>query len=137
MHTTKPFLIIEDDDVDVLALRRTFRELNIPNPLINLRNGEEALEYMTAKNAELPGLILLDLNMPRMNGVEFLINLKKIPVLKLIPVVMLTTSSNRTDIEKCFDNQAAGYMVKPIDFIEFKKLILHICNYWNTSQLPY
>ncbi|MGE0637347.1 MAG: response regulator [Bacteroidia bacterium] len=137
MLHTRPFLLIEDDDVDVLSLKRAFRELNIPNPLINKRNGEEALEYLTADGAELPGLILLDLNMPRMNGIEFLIHLKKHKQLKLIPVVMLTTSSNRTDVEKCFEYQAAGYMVKPIDFSEFKKNILHICNYWNTSQLPY
>ncbi len=137
MLATKPFLLIEDDDVDVLSLKRAFHELNIPNPMINKRNGEEALEYLSKEGAELPGLILLDLNMPRMNGIEFLMSLKKKPHLKLIPVVMLTTSSNHSDVERSFEYQAAGYMVKPIDFNEFKKIILHICNYWNISQLPY
>jgi CheY-like chemotaxis protein len=137
MLSTKPFLLIEDDDIDVMSIKRAFRELNIPNPLINKQNGEDAIDYLTTPGAELPALILLDLNMPRMNGIEFLVSLKKQERLKLIPVVMLTTSSNRADIDKCFENQAAGYMVKPIDFNEFKKIILHISNYWNTSQLPY
>ena len=115
MLPTKPILLIEDDDVDVLSLQRAFRELEISNELICRKNGEEAIEYLNPEDSDLPGLILLDLNMPRMNGIEFLTHIKNKDRLKVIPVVVLTTSSNRTDIEKSYDLQVAGYMIKPID----------------------
>ena len=137
MLSTKPVLLIEDDDVDILSLRRAFNEISFPNPIKNAKNGEEAIAYLTDKTNELPGIILLDLNMPRMNGIEFLRLLKSKPVLKLIPVIILTTSSNKADVENAFNAQVSGYMIKPIDFNEFKKIILHICNYWSASELPY
>lgn len=137
MLSSKPILLIEDDDIDVLSLKRAFKELNLPNPILNKKNGEEALAYLEQEDAELPAIILLDLNMPRMNGLEFLQTMKSKRPLNLIPVVILTTSSNKSDIDRAFELQAAGYMIKPIDFSEFKRTIMHVCNYWNTSRLPY
>ncbi len=137
MLNTNSLLLIEDDDVDVISVKRAFRELAIPNPLVSKHNGEEALEYLNNPDSELPGIILLDLNMPRMNGLEFLKQLKSDSQLKMIPVIVLTTSANQNDIVKAFEFHAAGYMVKPIDFLEFKKIVMHIYNYWNISQLPF
>lgn len=137
MLSAKPILLIEDDDVDILSLKRAFRELTISNPLKSVTNGEDALSYLINKNNELPGLIILDMNMPRMNGIELLKQLKSSPVFKLIPVIILTTSSNSSDVKNAYESQVAGYMIKPIDFDEFKRMILHIYNYWGVSVLPY
>lgn len=135
MQTTRPIVLIEDDEVDVLSTRRAFDELSIPNPLVIFKNGEEAIEALHTEGIN-PGFIILDLNMPKMNGFELLKTIKEASKLKAIPVVVLTTSSSHLDIERSFQNQAAGYMVKPMDFTNFKEVIRKIYDYWNTCELP-
>ena len=129
-------MLIEDDEVDILSTVRAFNELSIPNELVVAKNGEEALEQLQISNDKLPGIILLDLNMPKMNGVEFLKHLKANEHLKKIPVVVLTTSSSKQDVNLSFENYAAGYMVKPMDYEKFRDLIEKIYNYWLKSELP-
>ena len=99
-------------------------------------NGEKALEYLKDENTEKPCLVLLDLNMPRMNGIEFLEIIKRDDNLKKIPVIVLTTSNEEKDKIESFRLSVAGYMVKPIDYQQFVEMIKTINIYWTTSELP-
>lgn len=136
IQNNKTILVIEDDMVDIMTIKRVVKQLEITNPLHVENNGEEALHYLL--NAEeLPGLILLDLNMPKMNGIEFLNELRKINLLKNIPVVVLTTSKEQQDKYNSFDLSISGYMIKPVDFNQFKDMVKTIHHYWQLSQLPY
>lgn len=132
---SKPFhiLLLEDDDIDAMTVRRAIRELKSSIVLDRVTDGEAGLEYLKEKR---PNLILLDLNMPRMNGVEFLDALKHDDELRRIPVVVLTTSEEDTDRIKTFNIGAAGYMVKPVEFEPFVEIMRTIEAYWTTSKLP-
>jgi CheY-like chemotaxis protein len=136
MRNTKPVLLVEDDAIDTMTVRRAFRDLKLSNPLAHATNGEEALDYL--KNAENPKpcVILLDLNMPRMNGVEFMKAVKADSSLKKIPIVVLTTSRDDRDIVESYKLSAAGYIVKPVDYKKFVEAIKTIDVYWTISELP-
>ena len=136
MITKKPILLVEDDRVDVMAVKRAVRELKITTPLVTAANGEEALAYLNDASNTLPAIILLDINMPRMNGIEFLRIAKKDPRLRRVPVVVLTTSKEDQDRFDTFDLGAAGYMLKPVDYVQFVDVIRTIYDYWKSSQLP-
>ena len=99
-------------------------------------NGEEGLEYLRDPEREQPGIILLDLNMPRMNGIEFLQVVKKDERLKRIPVVVLTTSVEEQDKAETFNLGIAGYMIKPVDYRQFVEVVKTIHLYWTLSELP-
>jgi len=131
-----PILLVEDDLVDVMAVKRAFRELKVTHPLQVAGNGEEALLRLQDTQQPLPSLILLDLNMPRMNGVDFLKAIKSDPRLRRIPVVVLTTSNEESDRAKTFDLGVAGYMVKGIDYEQFIEVVRTIQSYWNLSEMP-
>ncbi|NQT03422.1 MAG: response regulator [Planctomycetes bacterium] len=135
MYNSKPVLLVEDDDVDVIAVQRAFKDLEITNQLVNTANGEEALEYLKGENNKKPCVILLDLNMPRMNGFEFLEIVKTDEALKKIPVVVLTTSTAEQDIAKSSELGVAGYMVKSVDYKEFMETIRTIDLYLSSSEL--
>jgi len=136
MPRPRSVLLVEDDRVDCMTIKRALEEVKINNHLDMVRNGEEALAYLLSVENELPGLILLDLNMPRMNGIEFLKTVKNHQGLKKIPVVVLTTSMADQDINSSFELGAAGYMVKPLDYKEFIDAIVTIARYWQLSELP-
>lgn len=136
MRKTDIVLLLEDDEVDILSAQRAFKELDIPNPLVVMKNGEEALNMLRNPDNQLPGLIILDLNMPKINGIEFLKTYKRDDRLRWIPSVVLTTSSNHTDIINAFANQTAGYIVKPLDFNEFKTALKKVFDYWQLCELP-
>lgn len=136
MDTREPILLVEDDLVDVMTVRRCFEELNIENPLINAVDGEEVLEYLQDTKNPRPVLVLLDLNMPRMNGFEFLRAVKSDDFLKVIPVVILTTSNQSSDVLESYQLGAAGYIVKPVDYQEFVEAIGVLYNYWSSCCLP-
>lgn len=136
MIKNKPILLVEDDMIDAMTVRRALKELNVINPVITVENGEEALEYLRNDENELPGIILLDLNMPRMNGVEFLRIAKKEEKFKQLPVVVLTTSLEEIDRVDTFSLGVAGYMVKPVDYRQFVEVIKAINMYWSLSELP-
>jgi len=131
-----PILLVEDDLIDVMAVKRAFRELKVTQPLQVAGNGEDALLRLRDMQEPLPSLILLDLNMPRMNGVDFLKAIKSDPRLRRIPVVVLTTSNEESDRAKTFDLGVAGYMVKGIDYEQFIEVVRTIQSYWNLSEMP-
>jgi CheY-like chemotaxis protein len=133
MQAHEHILLVEDDDVDVMTVRRALKELGAPNPLDLVCDGEQALAFLRDPANARPGLILLDLNMPRMNGVEFLVEMRKDPALKSIPVVVLTTSQLESDRFASFGNCVAGYMVKPVDYPQFVQTMRVICDYWTAS----
>ncbi len=132
--TCKAILLVEDDQVDAMTVRRALKELHVINRLEHVENGEEALDYLCDSGRESPCLILLDLNMPVMNGIEFLQAVKKAPELRLFPVVVLTTSDEQKDKVETFDLGAAGYMRKPVDYQKFVEIIRTIDAYWSLSE---
>jgi len=136
MRNSQPILLVEDDNVDVMTVKRALKDLKINNPLVSTTNGEEALEYLKNNDTKKPCIILLDLNMPKMNGIEFLKIAKADDTLKKIPVVVLTTSSQQQDIIDSFKLSVAGYIVKSVDYAEFTESIRTINLYWTLSKLP-
>ena len=136
MKSSKSVMLVEDDNVDVMTVKRAFKDLNIKNQLIIAPNGEEALEYLKNNDNSKPCIILLDLNMPKMNGLEFLRTIKTDENLKKIPVIVLTTSSQEEDVVESFNFGVAGYIVKSVDYIEFTQAIKTINSYWTLSKVP-
>lgn len=136
MQKLKPILLVEDDSVDAMTVKRAMRDLQVNHSVIHSVNGEEAMKYLTSPDTEKPFVILLDLNMPKMNGIEFLKVIKAHPELKTIPVIVLTTSKERQDVLDSFEIGASGYMVKPVDYSKFVEILSKIMIYWNSSELP-
>ncbi|PQJ74893.1 response regulator [Polaribacter gangjinensis] len=127
-------LLVEDNEGDILLTTEAFEESNI-NPKISVaRNGQEALDFLYKTgdfiNAEKPDLILLDINMPILNGHEVLEKIKNDSHLKKIPVIMLTTSSNQQDIDRAYKNHANSYITKPIEIQDFLETIQKIEEFW-------
>jgi CheY-like chemotaxis protein len=116
MNNYKPILHIEDDEIDAMVIKRAVKILGVPNKLIRKENGEEALNYLTGENNEKPGVILLDLFMPRMNGREFLRIVRNDPNLNRIPVIVLATSDRDRDLT---GQNVVGYIFKSLCFDEF------------------
>ena len=137
MRNCKPIMLVEDDDIDVMTVKRAFKDLNVTNSLVHSVNGEEALEYLQGESNEMPCVILLDLNMPKMNGTEFLGVVKADEILKRIPVIVLTTSTEECDITESFKHSVGGYIVKPVDYKKFVEAIRTLNLYWTLSELPY
>ncbi len=136
MRDSRPVLLVEDDMIDAMTVRRAFRDLNVTNPLVHVTNGEEALDHLHDETSDKPCLILLDLNMPKMNGIEFLAVAKADRALKRIPVIVLTTSSEERDVVESFRLSVAGYIIKPVDYRSFVEAIRTIDMYWTLSELP-
>ncbi len=136
MQNSKPILLIEDDDVDVMTVKRAIRDLKVTNQLVSIGDGEEAIEYLRTESTTKPCIILLDLNMPKMDGAEFLKIVKADKALKKIPIVILTTSNSDRDVIESFERGAAGYMVKSVDYEKFVETIRAIDQYWTLSKLP-
>jgi CheY-like chemotaxis protein len=136
MKSNGPILLVEDDAVDVMTIRRALKLLKVLNPLDVAGNGEEALAYLRDSQTSLPCIILLDLNMPRMGGLEFLGIIKQDPILHHIPVVILTSSRQEHDRMAGFDKNIAGYMVKPVGDEQFIEVVRTINLYWTLSEMP-
>lgn len=134
--TNKPILLVEDDKVDTMTVIRALKEIHVTNPLVHLENGEEAVNYLREPASEKPCIILLDLNMPIMNGIEFLQVVKNDAQLKCIPVVVLTTSEEQQDKVNSFNMGVAGYMAKPVDYRQFVEVMRSIDAYWTISEMP-
>jgi len=139
-HRTITILLIDDDTVDVIAIRRSFWQLKIANPLVVARNGLEALDILRGDNShaklEAPYLILLDLNMPRMGGIEFLDELRRDPVLRRTLVFVMTASTADEDRERAYENNIAGYITKPEPGEGFAAVIGALESYWRAIEFP-
>ena len=134
--TNKPILLVEDDQVDMMRVTRALKDIHVTNQIVHRENGEDALNYLRDEKSEKPCLILLDLNMPIMNGIEFLQAVKKDERLRGIPVVVLTTSDDQQDKLDSFNLGAAGYMAKPVDYRQFVEVMRSIDAYWTMSAMP-
>lgn len=133
MRTDRPILLVDDDLIDTMTVQRAFRDLRVNAPLVIAENGEQAIRYLEEMPCK-PGLILLDLNMPVMNGIEFLVHIKSDPELRCIPVVVLTTSREEEDKQECFSLNVAGYMSKPVGYPNFVELMRALDQYWTYSE---
>ncbi len=128
--------MVEDDQVDAITVRRAFQYIGATDQIIHVAHGEAALAFLNSELNTKPDLILLDLNMPRMNGIEFLHALKYNPCLSKIPVIVLTTSKDHQDIMSSFSSSVAGYMTKSMEFDRFTQKIKSFADYWTLSRLP-
>jgi CheY-like chemotaxis protein len=124
-------LLVEDDEIETLKLERAFKKLGFTHNIFTVKNGEEALSFC---KLEQPNLILLDINMPKMNGLEFLFLLKKDKNLKFIPTVIFTTSNNHQDLIKAYEIGVAGYIVKPLRYENYVAQIEKLINYWTINE---
>jgi CheY-like chemotaxis protein len=129
-------MLIEDNDIDATAIKRALKELQVVNPLVRKTDGQAALETLRAESDNHPCVILLDLNMPIMNGIEFLKIVKSDNEMRRIPVIVLTTSQDECDKVKSFQLSVAGYIVKPNDYEKFIEVIRTLNQYWTLSELP-
>lgn len=136
MLKKKSLLLIEDDSVDAMTIKRVLDKIGAIDELVHLTNGEEGLEYLRNPENTVPYIIMLDLNMPRMNGLEFLEEIKSDQELCRIPVIVLTTSTNTCDIDDTFSHSVAGYMVKPVDYDNLSLIIQTVNDYWAINVLP-
>jgi len=127
-------LFIEDDTIETMKLNRTISKIDQQHKIIQATNGEEALNILRT-GTKLPDIILLDLNMPRMNGIEFLQILKKDEILKYLPTIILTTSENRTDLLECYSIGIAGYVIKPLKYEDYEDKLKKVIAYWNVNEL--
>ena len=134
-------LLVEDDEVDVMNVQRAFKKNNITNPLFFASNGLEALSILRGSNAKktIPQarrIILLDLNMPKMNGIEFLRILRADEQLQSIPVIVLTTSNEDKDKVEAYKLNVAGYILKPVTFSSFVETVATMNKYWSLVEIP-
>lgn len=127
-------LLVEDNLIEVMKMKRTLSLLDLNHTLLEAKNGEEALSLLEDQS-NLPDIILLDLNMPKINGIEFLKIIKEDKELKHIPTIILTTSNNQKDIVECYSIGMSGYVLKPLKFEDYIKKIETIFNYWSLNEL--
>lgn len=130
-------LLVDDDDVDVKTVKKAFERGRLSNEVFIAHDGVEALELL--RSGAVPHdrlLVLLDLNMPRMNGIELLRELRADPVLRALPAIVLTTSTAESDRVEAFDLNVAGYLVKPVTFASFVELMSALDRYWSLVEFP-
>jgi len=136
MKTIADILLIEDDEVDIMNVQRAFKNINLYNKLYIRKNGLEALQFLKEEKSEKPIIILLDINMPKMNGIEFLQEIRKDDHLKSLPVFVMTTSNQEQDIVAAYNLNVAGYIVKPVSFGNFLQAITILNHYWELCEMP-
>ncbi|KAA3438909.1 response regulator [Rufibacter hautae] len=129
-------LLVEDDEVDIMNVQRAFKKNNITNPLHIAHNGLEALEMLKEGAIPMPPIIILDINMPKMNGIEFLQELRKDPALNRISVFVMTTSNEDSDKINAYNLNVAGYILKPLSFEKFLTSVATLNRYWKLCERP-
>ncbi len=133
-------LLVEDDEVDIMNVRKAFKKNDFTSQLHVARDGVEALEMLRgelqSELMQLPRIILLDLNLPRMNGIEFLKKLRADAELRQLVVIVLTTSDDERDVLSAYNLNVAGYIVKPVTFNSFVEAMATVGLYWTLSELP-
>ena len=134
MNKIQPILLVEDDLVDIMTVKRGFKEVGVLNELLIMNDGEQALEYLNNPAQGLPCVILLDINMPKMNGLECLKILKQHSVYKSIPVFILSSSREQQDVDSSFSGGISGYILKPVEFNEFLHSIKVLNSHWTVGS---
>ena len=130
-------LLVDDDEVDVMTVKRAFAKANIANKVFVATDGIEALRLLRADGIPASRrLVLLDLNMPRMNGIEFLREIRSDPVLQVLTVVVLTTSNEDRDRVEAYQLNVAGYLLKPVTFHSFADVMATLNKYWTLMEMP-
>ncbi|OUL19228.1 two-component system response regulator [Nostoc sp. T09] len=137
-------LLVEDDSNDILFIQRAFRQAKLVNPIRIVKNGDEAIAYLAGEDGygdretyPLPALILLDLKLPRRSGLEVLEWLRQQPILKRIPVVILTSSRESIDVDRAYDIGVNSYLLKPVKFPALIKMVEALDSYWlRLNQYP-
>ena len=142
MSDSEPILLlIEDDPAHALLIKRAFKKATYSDQIVHLSDGQDALDYLYGKgkyegNPHSPTLIVLDINIPKINGLEVLKQLKSHPSKRTIPVVILSTSMHKADILNAYANYANSYITKPVDFKAFETKLIQLKQYWfSTNQL--
>ena len=133
MNKPLSILLVEDDIIEIMKFNRTVSSLNVNCSISEAKNGEEAIDFLM-DTPHLPDIILLDLNMPKINGIEFLKIIKENDNLKGIPTIILTTSTNQTDLLECNRIGVSGYMVKPLKYEDYVSKIQKTVSYWSESE---
>jgi len=128
-------LLVEDDEVDVMNVKRAFSKNKIMNPLFIAGNGVEALEMLKDKIIPLPKIIILDINMPKMNGIEFLKIVRENEKLKNISIFVMTTSNEDSDKIDAYNLNVAGYILKPLSFEKFLTSVATLKNFWQLCEM--
>jgi CheY-like chemotaxis protein len=128
-------LLVEDDEVDVMNVKRAFSKNNIKNDLFVAGNGVEALDMLRNSIVPLPRIIILDINMPKMNGIEFLKELRVDESLKNISVFVMTTSNEDSDKINAYNLNVAGYILKPLSFEKFISSVATLKDFWSLCEM--
>ena len=128
-------LYLEDDTIDAIRFSAVLKNLNFKEDIVIQADGKDGIEWLSSHQTSLPKIIVLDLNMPKMGGIEFLNLIKKEESFKKIPVIVLTSSDDKLDIEDSFKNQVAGYMIKPATNKGYEEVIHLIKAYWDNSAI--
>lgn len=143
MNDLKTILIAEDNPQDVELTIEALKDYNLANHIVAVSDGVEAMEYLRYegrfknRQKDRPAVLLLDIKMPRMDGIEVLQAIRNDEKLKTLPVVMLTSSREEPDLEKCYDLGVNAYVVKPVDFMEFIEAVRHVGIFWAIiNELP-
>lgn len=134
MNNLLTIMLIEDDAIEVMKFKRVLKSLSKEHKIIEATNGEDALAYLN-KRESLPDIILLDLNMPKMNGLDFLKIIKNDDILKFLPTIILTTSSNQKDLLEVYKYGIAGYITKPLKYEDYVEKVNILLNYWTINEL--
>jgi len=133
-------LVVDDDEIDIMNVQRAFKKNNISNPLYIARNGLEALDMLRGIGpVAIPSerrLILLDLNMPKMNGIEFIHAVRNDPKLRVLTIVVLTTSNDDRDKVDAYNLNVAGYILKPVTFSAIVEALAALNKYWTINEMP-
>ncbi len=127
-------LFIEDDQIETMKLHRSISKLTMAFEITEAKNGEQALSLLQSTQ-QLPDIILLDLNMPKMSGIEFLRIIKGNDALRFLPIIILTTSQNRADLLECYKIGISGYIIKPLKYADYEDKIKKVLDYWQVNEL--
>lgn len=130
MGEAASILLVDDDDLDVKMLRRAWKRVGLDDLIVVARNGQEALDVLRSLDQDQPSLVLVDLDMPVMNGIELIQHMKASPTLSSVPAVVLSTASGSEHVKKAYGVGAAGYFVKPEVFEELVNAVEKIADYW-------
>lgn len=144
-HLRQPIkiLLVEDDDGHARLIERNLRKVNLTNPIERVRDGLEALEYLHNEGGftdrtryTRPRLVLLDINMPRMDGIEVLERIKRDERLRCLPVIMLTSTDNQHEIDRCYSAGASGYVAKPVNIVSLGEKLQRLGMFLEIVELP-